>query len=334
MTPRHTARAKTFLLVVLLCACCAGSQAEEAGWHWRKHAEPVIRPGDGGLPGENTVRAPCVVDLGNGTYRIYFGAGNLGDSNRGGICAAEAPIDNPTRWQVRPEGALVEVDTSGAFPYVVRVQENEWRMYIGANLYLSEDGLNWERYADNPIVEQGESEDHVASCCVLKVGPRWHMYYTRVLLDDSLPGGRRISVGLATSEDGIHFVKHPDNPLLDPRGAGVHGEDYENINSKPYVLPGAGCYHLWYSEHCVQRPYRIRYARSSDGLHWERWAGLEGIDVSPAGWDSQMIEYAFVLPHGDGYRMWYTGNQYGHNGEGPSGIGYAEAAAPQPPDAD
>jgi hypothetical protein len=43
-----------------------------------------------------------------------------------------------------------------------------------------------------------------------------------------------------------------------------------------------------------------------------------GIDVSPSGWDSDMVEYACVFDHDGSRHMLYNGNGYGE-----TGIGYA-----------
>jgi len=51
-------------------------------------------------------------------------------------------------------------------------------------------------------------------------------------------------------------------------------------------------------------------------LKWERDDGLSGIDVSPRGWDSEMICYRYVFEHGSHRDMLYNGNGYGKTGFG------------------
>ena len=41
-----------------------------------------------------------------------------------------------------------------------------------------------------------------------------------------------------------------------------------------------------------------------------------GIDVSPYGWDSEMIEYPFIFEHKDRIYMLYNGNGFGKTGFG------------------
>ena len=62
--------------------------------------------------------------------------------------------------------------------------------------------------------------------------------------------------------------------------------------------------------------YRIGYAESLDGVAWSRLDDAVGIDRSPAGWDSQMIENPCVYEHGGRKHMLYNGNGFGATGFG------------------
>lgn len=62
--------------------------------------------------------------------------------------------------------------------------------------------------------------------------------------------------------------------------------------------------------------YRIGFATSIDAKVWCLALPNAGIDVSPTGWDSEMIEYPFVFDHKDQRYMLYNGNQYGKSGFG------------------
>jgi hypothetical protein len=63
--------------------------------------------------------------------------------------------------------------------------------------------------------------------------------------------------------------------------------------------------------------YRIRLAESEDGITWVRRADSEvGIDVSPGGWDAEMIEYPCVFDHAGRRYMLYAGNAFGRSGFG------------------
>ena len=75
-----------------------------------------------------------------------------------------------------------------------------------------------------------------------------------------------------------------------------------------------GDYKMWYSHRGSS--YRIGYAVSPDGLTWQREDEEVGIDVSPDGWDSEMIEYACIVDVGGRRHMLYNGNGFGETGIG------------------
>ena len=86
--------------------------------------------------------------------------------------------------------------------------------------------------------------------------------------------------------------------------------------SRPCVIKEDGIYKMWYSYRGGSDTYRIGYAESADGIHWGRKDEEAGIDVSESGWDSEMIEYPFVLEHKGKKYMLYNGNSYGKTGFG------------------
>lgn len=112
----------------------------------------------------------------------------------------------------------------------------------------------------------------------------------------------------ATSVDGKSWMKHG---IAIPYELGV-----AQAFSRPTVLKDEHGYHMWYSYRSGDgTKYRIGYAHSHDGLTWDRKEN-PGIDVSPSGWDSEMICYPFVFDHKGQRYMLYNGNQYGKEGFG------------------
>lgn len=88
--------------------------------------------------------------------------------------------------------------------------------------------------------------------------------------------------------------------------------------SKPFVIKKSDIYHMWYSYRGNGdiQTYRIGYARSQDGVNWERLDKIAGIDVSPSGWDSEMICYPDIFEYRGKLVMLYNGNGYGRTGFG------------------
>ena len=73
---------------------------------------------------------------------------------------------------------------------------------------------------------------------------------------------------------------------------------------------------MWYCYAIGHGGYRIGYAESDDGIKWERMDDIAGLDVSPIGWDSEMVAYPYVFKHRGKKYMLYNGNGYGRTGFG------------------
>ena len=84
--------------------------------------------------------------------------------------------------------------------------------------------------------------------------------------------------------------------------------------SRPSVLRGGEGYEMWFSVR--GDAYRLGYARSPDGLTWQRQDGAAGLAPSVAGWDAEMVAYPHVFEHGGRRLMLYNGNGYGATGVG------------------
>jgi predicted GH43/DUF377 family glycosyl hydrolase len=111
------------------------------------------------------------------------------------------------------------------------------------------------------------------------------------------------------SPDGIHW---PDEgrtviPLDAPD---------EHALGRPWVVRGADGYRMLFSSRTRSRGYRIGYAESADGLSWTRDDARVSLDVSPEGWDSEMVGYASTLAWGDRTYLFYNGNDCGRTGFG------------------
>jgi hypothetical protein len=85
---------------------------------------------------------------------------------------------------------------------------------------------------------------------------------------------------------------------------------------RPFVLDTGGLLRMWYSVRTFSKGYRIGYAESADGLHWDRQDERAGIDVSADGWDSQMICFPCIQTTSHGTYLFYNGNDYGETGFG------------------
>ncbi len=139
---------------------------------------------------------------------------------------------------------------------------------------------------------------------------KYKMWYGSTISWDS-PNGEMVHViKYATSNDGNVWEKHG---LAIPFEIGV-----AQAFSRPWVLKDkVGMFHMWYSYRSGQgEKYRIGYAKSNNGVNWQRKHEDVGINVSDDGWDSEMICYPAILNHKGKTYMLYNGNAYGKEGFG------------------
>lgn len=119
----------------------------------------------------------------------------------------------------------------------------------------------------------------------------------------------------------LHVINHAtskDGDSWDRKGLSVPYQlGAAQAFSRPSVIKDADGYHMWFSYRSgAGQTYRIGYAVSATGDKWELRLNEAGIDVSAKGWDSEMIEYPFVLDHKGKRYMLYNGNGNGKTGFG------------------
>ncbi|WGT62681.1 hypothetical protein [Variovorax paradoxus] len=137
----------------------------------------------------------------------------------------------------------------------------------------------------------------------------FRMWYGSTVAWDAGNGEMSHLIRQASSQDGENWRKH---------GSAVpHRVGLAQAFSRPTVIQDADGHHMWFSYRSGSgQSYRIGYAASADGLEWQLALEDAGIDVSTGGWDSEMIEYPFVLDHSGRRYMLYNGNGYGRTGFG------------------
>jgi hypothetical protein len=183
--------------------------------------------------------------------------------------------------------------------------------YTFVGLAVSEDGgETFRRVSAAPVLERTPVDPYLAaSPWMLVEDGRWRMWYASGSRWEPGAGPPRhyYHVRYGESRDGVSWTRN-----------GVVCVDYaspdEYAITRPCVLRDAGGYRMWYT---YRGPaYRIGYAESTDGLHWTRKDLEVGIDVSPDGWDSEMVCYPCVFDHAGARYMFYNGNDYGRTGIG------------------
>lgn len=271
---------------------------------------------------------PCARRLTGDTYRVYFAGRDA--RNRSRIGCFEIDMTRPdesmhvSREPLLGCGQLGAFDDNGVMPsWTIDHDGKTYLYYIGWNLgvtvpfynsiglAISEDGgKTFERFSRGPILGRDTCDPFfVGSSCVLVEDTLWRMWYLsccRWNVQDGKPK-HYYHLKYAESEDGICW-KRTGLVSID------HKSEDEYAISRPSVIKDDDMYRMWYSYR--GKSYRIGYAESADGIRWERKDEEAGIDVSPLGWDSTMIEYPFVFDHEGERYMLYNGDGYGETGIG------------------
>lgn len=271
---------------------------------------------------------PFIEARGGDRYRIYFTSRD--EEKRSQTGYAEFDMNNPftmlkiTEKPILTFGSLGAFDDRGAMcSWVVNCKDLKYMYYNGWNLGITvpfyswaglaiskDDGETFERVSKGYILARDNIDPYMATNpCVLIENNLWRMWYiscVKWVIEDSKPK-HYYHIKYAESYDGINWKKE-GKIAIDFK----YKDEY--AIARPFVLKENGLYKMWY---CYRgNSYRIGYAESLDGIDWERKDDIVGIDVSPEGWDSEMIEYACIFDHKGERYMLYNGNEYGKTGIG------------------
>jgi len=266
-------------------------------------------------------------------FRVYFCGRD--DKGRSQIGYFEIDLHRPIEVLSISEKPVIRIGSLGTFDdngvtssWVVSHNNRQYQYYTGWNLGITvpfyfyiglavseDEGETFHKVSAGPILERNDLDPFLtASPCVFIENNVWRMWYvsgTKWEIDDGKPK-HYYHIKYAESKNGIDWQR-----------TGVVCIDFKSGDeyaiARPTVLKENGIYKMWYSYR--GKTYRIGYAESNDGLKWERKDESVGIDVSESGWDSEMIEYAFVFDHHDQRYMLYNGNDYGRTGVGLAVLG-------------
>ena len=308
-----------------------GNARADAAPRWKKLGRIFEPPGDRTWMASHAA-LPFALPLGGDRFRVFVSGRDA--SSRAQIGSFELDLrDVPGGGQPRVSGLTNEpairlgplgaYDDSGVTGGCVAAHAGRlyhyftgWSLgktvpfYYFVGLAISDDGgRTFVKHSPAPILDRSPADPLLtASPCVRVEDGTWKMWYVsgvRWEVEDGQPK-HYYRIQYAESDDGIHWRR--DGAACLDFAAG------EYAFGRPSVLKQAGRYRMWYS---YRGPaYRIGYAESPDGRTWERMDARAGIDVSPTGWDSEMMEYPHVFEHGGRLYMLYNGNGYGRTGVG------------------
>jgi predicted GH43/DUF377 family glycosyl hydrolase len=295
--------------------------------HWTKHTEPVLDVGPEGSWDDRGVATPCVLYINDTLHMWYAGVSNISDLISIGYATSTDGFtwDKDTLNPVLTGGGEGSWDQEDVYVPNVLFLDTIYYMWYNGNdgggeslcLATSPDGRYWTKHPDNPVLDAGETgswdSDHVGPGSVY-YDSAFHLWY------GGIKGGF-VRSGYATSQDGIHWTKHPDNPVLESES--VEDWDYPRIQLSTIVYENS-IFHGWYGGGQMLE-WDIGYMSSTDGIEWEKNENNPVLNKGESGdWDEGFVAFTTVLydEAASIFRMWYTGGKgldaYSHK------IGYAE----------
>jgi hypothetical protein len=224
-------------------------------------------------------------------------------------------------------GDLGTFDESGvSYPWLVHHNGTIFMYYVGwvaggktrfqnyTGLAMSDDnGNTFHRCSNVPILDRVPEEPFGSGSCAVwfNATSGWKMIYTSFEPWTVENGMAKPCYRLkeAISDNGVEWHR-TGRVVIDFENPGEH------IVGKPMIIHEYDTTRLWYSYRGDS--YRIGYAECADGDRFIRMDSKVGIDVSESGWDSKMIEYAYVFDFEGSRFMVYNGNEFGK-----TGLGYA-----------
>jgi predicted GH43/DUF377 family glycosyl hydrolase len=163
------------------------------------------------------------------------------------------------------------------------------------NYAESVDGIHWHSASDQPVLSPGTSgawDDYsIGMGAVIKDDGLYKMYYC---------GYRdqygKWSVGLAVSQDGIHWEKNP-SPVLTP-------SDYEEKVGAGSVFKKDGVYYMIYNYAKDNGERGICLATSPEGVQWTKYSGNPVLKADQT-WEGTGIYAPSVVYDNGQYKMVY-----------------------------
>jgi hypothetical protein len=142
---------------------------------------------------------------------------------------------------------------------------------------------------------------------IVRAGDTRFLYYMGWNLAVTVPW--KNTIGLAISKAGSPFERWSAFPVV-----GLDERDRFSL-SYPWAIQAEGKYRMWYGsnlgwgENLDEIPHVIRYAESSDGVHWEK---QDRVAIDTSGCDNTAACRPCVVRDAGLYRMWFCarGSKY------------------------
>lgn len=291
----------------------------ETGWE-KLGATPIIPLGATGAWDAAAAGEPSVIKDGT-TFKMWYSGQDANGAFRIGL----ATSSNGTTWTKHTGNPVLATGASGSWdavgvasPSVIKDGANSYKMwYTGRDasdvgrigLATSTDGIAWTKHVSNPVLNTsgagGNFElNSVGAPTVILDGTTFMMWYTGKNGTDILG---TLSIGLATSPDGITWTKQGNNPVMirgtpsswEARGVGVAA-----------VIKDGTVFKMWYTGYASTpvTTSKIGFASSANGINWTKNANNPILTTGASTtFEGRGVGGAAVMNDSGSFKMWYSG---------------------------
>ncbi len=208
------------------------------GLSWTKYSgNPVLTVGKTGSWNEAHVGSPCVIFDGK-IYKMWYQGQDVANTDwQTGYATSTDGIN----WKKHPNNPVIKTGVKGEWDdhYVCAPS-----IYYDGNIYhnwytglsqiapptyapyligyaTSYDGINWTKYSMNPIIKSHKCWYYgKSSMSVLRCGTQYYGWY-----NFNKDGINRM-INFTTSNDGVNWVDHSKNPVLQKGSSGFWDDDF------------------------------------------------------------------------------------------------------------
>jgi predicted GH43/DUF377 family glycosyl hydrolase len=300
------------LLLIVVLAMSSGDLLAQV--NWTKYPGNPVLTGQPGTWYAYTTMNSVLYNADSSRYEMWFTAGaQISYPYTIGFAKS---VDGIT-WEVYSTNPVL-TPTPGSWdaymvlaPYVLR-ENGQYKMwYTGCatsaildriGYATSPDGINWTKPLSNPVLEPGTEPWESAAVtypCIMLYSNGYKMWYGGYSANLSVTG-----LGYATSPDGITWVKHSGNPVLQQGASG----QWDHVVFGPRVLFIDNNYYMYYTgETVAYQSDKIGLATSPDGLVWTKYPSNPVLKPTVGQWDGSRTNLGSVLLDSDTLKMYYCG---------------------------
>jgi len=175
------------------------------------------------------------------------------------VSHAYVPTAFVLKDRIRVFAAFWDADRRGRLGYIDVDQDNPERVY----------GVSSTPVLPDPLPGHFDS-DGVTPLCITNVGGEIRLYYAGWRRLEGRGTRYTLFTGLAISDDGAHFRRHQDDPIIGP------GQSDSTVRTGGFVMRDGDQWRCWFADFVeninvngkVTPSYRLATMESPDGLNW------------------------------------------------------------------